>query len=217
VAAVSRGVSVRGPVFRIGLVPALLLGLGRVLGRVLGWAVRAAWAHPGAATALGGVAALAAAFAWLDGALVASVCLGVAGVAGALAWLAPERWAGWVAGPVRARWLRTRVYGRTWERDMTALKLDRGDYLPGLLRVTPEEGGDRLRVRLAPGSLAEDWDAVRQRIASTYDARLVRIRRVAGSPSQIDVHVRYAAPAHGAAPEDGDDTPQTAFPREAAP
>jgi S-DNA-T family DNA segregation ATPase FtsK/SpoIIIE len=57
-----------------------------------------------------------------------------------------------------------------------AVTMDTREYLPKRLGVSSTGTGDRVRVRMLPGQVFDDWTAVGPRLAQTFDALECRVR-----------------------------------------
>ncbi|HEX5535030.1 MAG TPA: hypothetical protein VFX33_14920 [Actinomycetales bacterium] len=81
---------------------------------------------------------------------------------------------------LRGAWRGLMVYRFGWQPAMVttrlAVTMDRGEYLPKLLRVSSTGPVDRLVVRMLPGQVLEDWTAVGPRLAQTFGAQECRVR-----------------------------------------
>jgi hypothetical protein len=110
---------------------------------------------------------------------------------------------------------RLRRYRAGWEDAMDGAKLVRADVVPTLEAVTLDGRRlDVLTVTMAPGQLVADWRAVADRLASTWDRRLVRVRPVARRADQVQLFVHHHGaavalphpPAFAAGPDEQEDT-----------
>lgn len=85
-----------------------------------------------------------------------------------------------VGGPVRSSWRRTVVYRRGWQPAMVTCGLDvrvvDKQYLPQLRRVRSSGNVDRVRVRMLPGQVLDDYAEQVERLAMTLGAVECRVR-----------------------------------------
>jgi S-DNA-T family DNA segregation ATPase FtsK/SpoIIIE len=176
--------TLRGPVLRVPWPLVIAAWTGQALARGARWLAR----HPLT------VAAVALVWAVVEGfrAYGWPVMVGTAGVvlmtAGVWAEARPAAFDRLVSGPARS-WLRRRfVYRRHWADAMAATKLDRGDAVPALLRVTARPGLDTVRVRVLPGQILDDWRAAAPRLAAAFGARVVRVRKLPRA-GLLELHV----------------------------
>jgi hypothetical protein len=54
---------------------------------------------------------------------------------------------------------------------------------------------------MLPGQVPDDWSKVAPRLAQTFGARSVRVRKVKGSARALDLLVRRRPSRHGATPD----------------
>jgi S-DNA-T family DNA segregation ATPase FtsK/SpoIIIE len=168
-----------------------------------GWALvgigRAAWwlvLHPRTAVML---AALVMAWAvwlrwgWAPYGWSSSAAAVVAGV-----WWA--RWPGSFHRQVTLRlqaWWHRFGYWRDWQPAMVTSGLAHaaalGASLPRLRAVTTDGVTDRVRVRMLPGQTLEQWQAAAPKLATTWQLRAVRMRRVPNRPQDLDLFCRRRA------------------------
>jgi S-DNA-T family DNA segregation ATPase FtsK/SpoIIIE len=120
-----------------------------------------------------------------------------------------------VVAPLRSRWRRQLVYRREWQPAMVVNSLDRDGALPVLRRVVSTTRGDVVRVTILPGQTLDDWRAAAPRLAAAFGVRVVRPRKVAGRPYELELHVRRSVRVTGPAEaaEEPPATPRGAFPR----
>lgn len=168
-----RGVPFRPGYVRIPL--SLVIGafLGRVLGRVVGSVLRRPWLWVPFLTV---VVAL-----WLLGpAGMAAVALSVATLLVGWSRLYPATYRRWVRYPARAASRHVVVYRRHWQPAMVTCGLDarvmERQYLPELVRVHSTATVDRVRVRMLPGQILDDWAEQAERLAMSLGAVECRVR-----------------------------------------
>lgn len=168
-----RGLAVRPESVKISL-PVVLAGLlGRWLGRVVGAVTRRPWAW------LPFLAALV---------LIRAVGLGGLLTSGVLITAALVMWSrvheqsfrrlvGW---PIRSVCRRAMVYRRLWQPAMVTAGLDvqvfDREYLPKLRRVRSTQNVDRVRVRMLPGQVLDDYAEKAERLAMSLGAVECRVR-----------------------------------------
>lgn len=103
----------------------------------------------------------------------------------------PESFTRHVAGRVRGVWRRVRVYRFCWQPAMVttglAVTLEAREYLPKILAVRSTGAVDRVRVRMLPGQVVEDWTTAGPRLAQTFDALDCRVRSVAGRRQEVEL------------------------------
>ena len=168
-----RGVPVRSETLRLPLAIVLLDLLGQQLGRLLFAVVRQPWLW---------VPALAMSGLW--------VLLGPAGLSVALFAIATAAvcWARLhrasfnrlAALRLRAVWRRLWVYRRCWQPAMVTAGLDvrvaDREYLPWLRSVSSTKSVDRVRVKMLPGQILDDYAEQSERLAMSLGAVECRVR-----------------------------------------
>ncbi|SEF92411.1 DNA segregation ATPase FtsK/SpoIIIE, S-DNA-T family [Thermomonospora echinospora] len=161
------------PVWRMpeGLV--LLVGLLRLLARLLAFCVR----HPIAVGAAAGAGWLGVRYGWHVPALLAVLAgLGLA------SWAVADRpsFVRWVVRPVRSRWRGWWVYRRHWQPVLVTAgltKMHRGrEYLPTLRTVVAGPTSDRVLVVMLKGQAPDVWERAAANLAHGFGATLVRVR-----------------------------------------
>ena len=99
-----------------------------------------------------------------------------------------QRWLRW---PVRAWWRSGLVYRRCWSAAMNTAGLgktqNQTEYLPQLLRVRSTRSVDRVRVRMLPGHILDDYAAVSDRLGQTFGTLDCRIRSVPGRVHELEL------------------------------
>ncbi len=94
--------------------------------------------------------------------------------------LAPESYRVRVSWRLRALRRRLGVYRYSWQPAMVttglAVRVDADEYLPKMLSVRSTGHVDRVRVRMLPGQVQEDWSTMGPRLAQTFGAQECRVR-----------------------------------------
>jgi DNA segregation ATPase FtsK/SpoIIIE, S-DNA-T family len=172
--------------------------------------------HPDTATIL----ATAGFVAWWSAAYGAAMPGAVVFAVAALGWLwflgDPASFDRYVTTPLRSRWRRQLVYRREWQPAMVVNNLDRDGALPRLRRVVSTGPLDVVRVTILPGQTLDDWRAAAPRLAAAFGVRVVRPRKVAGRPYELELHVRRATRAVVSGFDTDDEAPpepRGAFPK----
>jgi S-DNA-T family DNA segregation ATPase FtsK/SpoIIIE len=176
----------RGPSVHLPLWLLAAGWLGTVLARLLLWAAF----HPRST-----VAVIVAVGLWLHPPpgwqpllLAAAIVVGV--------WWArwPDSFRRQVTLRVAARRRRFH-YWRDWQPAMVTAGLSLtpglGGSLPLMRSVTTDGGTDTVRVRMLPGQTPDQWQAAAPRLATTWQLRAVRVRRVLNRPQELDLICRH--------------------------
>jgi S-DNA-T family DNA segregation ATPase FtsK/SpoIIIE len=170
------------------------------------WALAAGWAlagagravlwlvlHPRTAVVLAIVVLLAAGVIRWGWAPYGYACA-VASVVFGLWWARwPESYERQVAWRLQGWWRRF-IYWRDWQPAMVTSGLAHaaalGASLPRLRSVTTDGAVDVVRVRMLPGQTLEQWQAAAPKLATTFQLRAVRVRRVLNRPQDVDLTCR---------------------------
>ena len=133
-----------------------------------------------------------------SGPVLVLVVLAVA-LAGLVLWRL--RWPAGFRVHVRHRvrsWLRGIAYRAGWRAAMTTagLSLHRGtvELLPKLGKITCTATVDRVRLRMLPGQTLDDYAAVADRLAQTFNAQACRVRSVPRRPHHLVLWLLVADP-----------------------
>ena len=125
--------------------------------------------------------------------IVVLLVLAVVVAAGLVVWRVrwPDSFTRRVVWRARGVWRGRWVYRRFWQPAMATTglvtTLDGDEYLPRLLRVASTGSVDRVRVRMLPGQVIEDWAAAGPRLAQTFAATECRVRTVVSSRQEVEL------------------------------
>lgn len=118
--------------------------------------------------------------------------LGCVGVPlAALRAFAPECFTRWVTWRTKGWWRSARVYRYVWQPAMVttglAVRVDGEEYLPKIVSVRSSGTVDRVRVRMLPGQVMEDWANNAPRLAQTFGTQECRVRTVPGRRRDLEL------------------------------
>ncbi|MPZ59798.1 MAG: cell division protein FtsK [Propionibacteriales bacterium] len=154
---------------------------------ILGWTIRRAvqlvsWLlrHPSAIVAAGVVTGLWALQATYGPVPLLGIIAAISALLGVWYWQHPTSYRRLVAWPARTVWRRAWVYRRGWNPAMTTCGLVARyrdtEFLPRLRRVRSTASVDRVRVKMLPGQVLDNYAQAAEQLAMTFGALDCRVR-----------------------------------------